>query len=228
MGENNKKPSIRLLGTIISWAITAFFVLMALAIPGVIAKILFLICAILPCPIFRKHVTIPKKTWIPAIAILLVAACVVSPTAKSSADDSAVQTPAIAEEVVPPDPADTTQEEIAEQEAPIQEDGPADAEKPAEGRQPAETEELPADPAEPAQEEQAADAEVPAQQEQPETVETVDVPEESEEIIVYITDTGTKYHRGTCRHLKDSKVEIPLEKAKTQGYEPCGTCNPPV
>lgn len=52
--------------------------------------------------------------------------------------------------------------------------------------------------------------------------------EEQEEIIVYITDTGTKYHRGSCRHLKKSKIETTLEKAKSNGYEPCGTCNPPT
>lgn len=43
--------------------------------------------------------------------------------------------------------------------------------------------------------------------------------------IVYITDTGTKYHYGTCRHLSKSKIEISLNDAIAQGYEPCGTCH---
>jgi len=43
---------------------------------------------------------------------------------------------------------------------------------------------------------------------------------------VYITKTGSKYHRGNCRHLKSSKIPISLEKAKSDGYEPCKTCKP--
>lgn len=42
---------------------------------------------------------------------------------------------------------------------------------------------------------------------------------------VFITDTGTKYHRRTCRHLHDSHYEIPLSRAMS-AYEACKTCNP--
>lgn len=45
---------------------------------------------------------------------------------------------------------------------------------------------------------------------------------------VYITNTGKKYHIDGCRYLKNSKIEIKLEDAKSQGYTPCGVCNPPV
>lgn len=44
--------------------------------------------------------------------------------------------------------------------------------------------------------------------------------------VVYITDTGTKYHAGDCKHLEKSKIEISLPDAKEQGYEPCKICNP--
>lgn len=55
--------------------------------------------------------------------------------------------------------------------------------------------------------------------------EPVRVEEQKEQsIIVYITDTGTKYHKNGCGHLEDSKREIDLEAAIAQGYEPCGTC----
>ncbi len=42
---------------------------------------------------------------------------------------------------------------------------------------------------------------------------------------VYITDTGSKYHRAGCRHLKSSH---PISKADAinAGYTPCGTCCP--
>ena len=40
---------------------------------------------------------------------------------------------------------------------------------------------------------------------------------------VYITESGTKYHRKGCSYLKSS-IEISLEKAKSQGYSPCSRC----
>lgn len=42
---------------------------------------------------------------------------------------------------------------------------------------------------------------------------------------VYITNTGSKYHRSSCRFLK-SKHAISKKAAIRQGYQPCGTCNP--
>jgi len=49
---------------------------------------------------------------------------------------------------------------------------------------------------------------------------------DNNEETVYITKTGSKYHRSDCRYLKSSKVPISLEKAKADGYEPCKVCNP--
>lgn len=43
---------------------------------------------------------------------------------------------------------------------------------------------------------------------------------------VYITETGEKYHRISCRYLKDSCIEISLSKAISRGYTPCSVCNP--
>lgn len=43
---------------------------------------------------------------------------------------------------------------------------------------------------------------------------------------VYITNTGSKYHSGGCRHLKKSKIAIGYDQARSQGYEPCGVCSP--
>lgn len=44
--------------------------------------------------------------------------------------------------------------------------------------------------------------------------------------VVYITETGSKYHRYGCQYLKDSCIEISLDEAKEQGYEPCKRCKP--
>ena len=43
--------------------------------------------------------------------------------------------------------------------------------------------------------------------------------------IVYITNTGSKYHRASCSYLK-SKKAITKEKAISQGFSPCSRCNP--
>jgi hypothetical protein len=46
-------------------------------------------------------------------------------------------------------------------------------------------------------------------------------------ITVYITDTGAKYHTGSCRYLSRSKHPISLRDAKAQGYDACKVCRPP-
>ena len=43
---------------------------------------------------------------------------------------------------------------------------------------------------------------------------------------VYITDTGEKYHTGSCRTLRQSKYPIGINDAIAMGYEPCGICKP--
>lgn len=43
---------------------------------------------------------------------------------------------------------------------------------------------------------------------------------------VFITKTGEKYHKKSCRFLKHSKKEIQLEKALNLGYVPCKVCKP--
>jgi len=45
--------------------------------------------------------------------------------------------------------------------------------------------------------------------------------------VVYVTNTGTKYHRDGCSYLK-SKIQMNLTDAVNNGYEPCSRCNPPT
>ena len=47
------------------------------------------------------------------------------------------------------------------------------------------------------------------------------------EVTVYITDTGSRYHVSTCRYLRYSKHSISLREAKHLGYTPCKVCQPP-
>lgn len=50
----------------------------------------------------------------------------------------------------------------------------------------------------------------------------------SDEIIVYVTRTGEKYHRESCSYLRQSKIETTLSEAVEDGYTPCSRCHPPT
>ena len=43
---------------------------------------------------------------------------------------------------------------------------------------------------------------------------------------VYITNTGSKYHRSGCSYLRQSSHAIDKNSAISQGYTPCSRCNP--
>jgi endonuclease YncB( thermonuclease family) len=43
---------------------------------------------------------------------------------------------------------------------------------------------------------------------------------------VYVTETGSKYHRASCGSLSDSKIPMSLADARA-AYGPCATCEPP-
>ena len=51
-------------------------------------------------------------------------------------------------------------------------------------------------------------------------------PQPLEDVTVYVTRTGKKYHRDGCSSLRRSKIPISLVEAKQQ-YGPCSRCNPP-
>ena len=51
-------------------------------------------------------------------------------------------------------------------------------------------------------------------------------PQSSEDVTVFVTRTGKKYHLDGCSSLRRSKIEITLSEAKER-YGPCGRCNPP-
>lgn len=43
---------------------------------------------------------------------------------------------------------------------------------------------------------------------------------------VYVTRTGSKYHRSGCQYLRRSRIPVSLNEAK-QSYGPCSVCRPP-
>ena len=43
---------------------------------------------------------------------------------------------------------------------------------------------------------------------------------------VYVTKTGSKYHKSSCRYLKSSKISINLADAKAKDFTACSVCKP--
>lgn len=50
--------------------------------------------------------------------------------------------------------------------------------------------------------------------------------EDTETIIVYVTETGSKYHDDGCQYLRKSKIPMELEDAQAS-YGLCSRCHPP-
>lgn len=42
--------------------------------------------------------------------------------------------------------------------------------------------------------------------------------------IVFVTNTGVRYHRDGCKWLYKSKIPVSLIKARDAGYTPCRVC----
>ena len=49
---------------------------------------------------------------------------------------------------------------------------------------------------------------------------------DTSDVTVYVTRTGTKYHRAGCRSLRRSQILMSLKEAKAR-YSPCSICKPP-
>lgn len=77
------------------------------------------------------------------------------------------------------------------------------------------------------EEEPVAEEQEPVQEPEPEP-EVSTESSGSSEVIVYVTDTGTKYHQSWCSSLWNSSHEKTLSQAIAQGYGPCKNCDPPV
>jgi micrococcal nuclease len=48
------------------------------------------------------------------------------------------------------------------------------------------------------------------------------------EAVVYVTPSGQRYHRETCRVLRQSRFALSLSDAARSGYTPCQICKPPA
>ena len=49
-----------------------------------------------------------------------------------------------------------------------------------------------------------------------------------EEVKVYVTKTGTKWHKANCKSLSKSKIEKEFKEVMLSNYEPCNNCHSDV
>jgi len=50
---------------------------------------------------------------------------------------------------------------------------------------------------------------------------------ENDQLTVYVTESGARYHLSSCRTLRGNGRAISLADAKRRGYTPCKVCQPP-
>lgn len=48
-----------------------------------------------------------------------------------------------------------------------------------------------------------------------------------DDVIVYVTAHGKKYHREDCSFLRKGAIPMSLKEARAKGYTPCSRCRPP-
>lgn len=58
------------------------------------------------------------------------------------------------------------------------------------------------------------------------TPKPTETPVSKDSYTVYITRTGSKYHRDGCQYLRSSKIEIDKKEAIENGYTACSKCKP--
>lgn len=64
------------------------------------------------------------------------------------------------------------------------------------------------------------------QDEKPDRDTAEDVSDDADLPMVYVTESGDKYHLETCRFLNENKLAISREEAIEKGYKPCLLCKP--
>ncbi len=49
----------------------------------------------------------------------------------------------------------------------------------------------------------------------------------SDDVIVYVTEHGRKYHRKDCQYVRNGGMAVTLKEARARGCTPCTRCKPP-
>lgn len=205
---------------VLRWIAAGFFAVSALVFLPSLASGLMLAAAILTAPLpgldemIREKFHLKKTARIVIVTIVFFAAAMMTPGAETSRANA----PAAPAQSV------TSQAQLPIQQTTSDKEDKAAAEDP----RPADTEDVPQ--VEDKLEANTPDTDpAPVQPPQEAAVEPaapVYTPPATNEqsYTVYITNTGSKYHRAGCRHLKDSQIAIDINDAIDQGYTACKDC----
>lgn len=205
---------------VLRWIAAGFFAVSALVFLPSLASGLMLAAAILTAPLpgldemIREKFHLKKTARIAIVTIVFFAAAMMTPGAETSRANA----PAAPAQSV------TSQAQLPIQQTTSDKEDKAAAEDP----RPADTEDVPQ--VEDKLEANTPDTDpAPVQPPQEAAVEPaapVYTPPATNEqsYTVYITNTGSKYHRAGCRHLKDSQIAIDINDAIDQGYTACKDC----
>jgi len=49
----------------------------------------------------------------------------------------------------------------------------------------------------------------------------------ADEVMVYITEHGRKYHNKDCQYVRNGGIAVTLKEARARGCSPCARCKPP-
>jgi endonuclease YncB( thermonuclease family) len=49
----------------------------------------------------------------------------------------------------------------------------------------------------------------------------------ADEVLVYITEHGRKYHNKDCQYVRNGGIAVTLKEARARGCSPCARCKPP-
>lgn len=191
---------------VLRWIAAGFFAVSALVFLPSLASGLMLAAAILTAPLpgldemIREKFHLKKPARIAIVTTVFFAAAMMTPAAETSRANA----PAAPARSV------TSQAQLPSQQTTSDKEDKAAAEdpRPADAENAPKLEDEPASPSQPVEE--APVYTPPATNEQSYTV--------------YITNTGSKYHRAGCRHLKDSQIAIDINDAIAQGYTACKDC----
>lgn len=222
---------------VLRWIITGFFVVSAVVFLPSLASGLMLGAAILTAPlpkldeVIRDGLHLKKTARIAIVTIIFFAAAMMTPAAEMSrANAPAAPTQSATSQTQLPisqvSSDDTEADPQPDPEPAILPDTPAPVvveDKPEAEDLPEVVNEPAAEPTPEPPQEAAVEPVTPSQPVEETPVYTPPVTND-QGYTVYITNTGSKYHRAGCRHLKDSQIAIDINDAIAQGYTACKNC----
>lgn len=239
---------------IVGWILCALFLMFGLVSGSVLPLIAFIAAAVLVSPLFRNHMYLSRKVWIPLVVVLAVAGFATYPQLdaqpKKIATKQEAPTPAPKQSkaaVTEQDEEDTEEQQAAKEKEEAERAAQEQAAAAQAEQQRLEQERIAQEQAAAAQAEQERIAREQAEQQRIAQEQAAAAqanagqnpfniynnPEQQQTTSNYVLNTNTKkFHYPHCNDVKRiaphnySEFNGTREDAINQGYSSCGHCNP--